>query len=606
LNKEFLLGNEAIARGLLESGVAVAAGYPGTPSSEILAALAPLAGGQEPPSGRSRGFHVEWSVNEKVAMEVAAGAAWAGARSVATMKHVGLNVAADPFMTLSHTGVVGGMIVLVADDPFCHSSQNEQDSRVYAKFAKVPCLDPASPQEAKDMVAYAYELSEKYQTPVVLRPTTRVSHGKAGVTIGPLPEHPLPEGPRPVKFVRNVERYVVLPKNTRVLLKNLNMKQEAIRKELLSSPWNRLQIREGSRLGVIASGVATTYVEEALASIDAPVSYLKVGAYPLDPLLITKLAESVDRVLVVEELTPFVEEQVRMYTDDVMGKMTGEVPHEGEFDVLLVTNVIRRALGMPPVAVAPPPAGVELPMRPPAMCPGCPHRATYYALKSVFKEDAIFASDIGCYTLGTQMGTVDTCLCMGASITIASGLSFAGVENKIVCTIGDSTFLHTGIPGLINAVYNGANITVVILDNRTTAMTGHQQHPGLGERITGEPAPEVSLEQIVKACGVDHLQVVDPLDLETTKAAFRAAYGRDGVNVVIARQPCVITARRMGIKRKQYEVLEDLCEGCRRCVKFGCPAMEFIGEKAMSNDQCAGCGVCADLCQFGAIKARSK
>jgi indolepyruvate ferredoxin oxidoreductase alpha subunit len=593
LSKEFLLGNEAIARGLLEAGVDVATGYPGTPSSEILAALAPHAG--------KMGFHIEWSVNEKVALEVAAGAAWTGARSVVTMKHVGLNVAADPFMTLSHTGVVGGMIVLSADDPFCHSSQNEQDSRMYAKFAKVPCLDPASPQEAKDMIAYAFELSEKYQTPVMFRPTTRVSHGKSGVTIGPLPETK-----RPVKFTKDLERFVVLPRHTRALLKKLNLKQEALRKELMSSPWNRLDLKKGAKLGVIAAGVSSLYVEEALASVDVPVSYLKIGAYPVDPLLITKLADNVDKVLVIEELMPLLEEQVRMYVDDVAGKMTGEVPNEGEFDVLLVSNIIRKALKVPTQAVNEPQTGVDLPARPPAMCPGCPHRATFYALKSVFKEESIFTSDIGCYTLGTQMGGVDTCLCMGASITIASGMSFAGVENKVACTIGDSTFLHTGIPGLINAVYNKANITVVILDNRTTAMTGHQQHPGLGVTITGEPAIEISLEQMVKACGVNHLQVVNPFDLETTKAAFKDAYERDGVNVIISRQPCIITARRMGIKRKQFEIIEDLCEGCRRCVKFGCPAMEFENGKARSNDQCAGCGVCEKLCQFGAIKVRSK
>jgi indolepyruvate ferredoxin oxidoreductase alpha subunit len=451
------------------------------------------------------------------------------------------------------------------------------------------------------MIVYAFELSEKYQTPVLFRPTTRVSHGKSGVVIGPLTE-----AKRTAKFTRDLERFVVLPRHTRALLKKLNMKQEALRKELLSSPWNRLNMKEGAKLGVIASGVSSLYVEEALASLDVPVSCLKIGAYPVDPLLITKLAESVDKVLVIEELMPVLEEQVRMYVDDVAGKMTGEVPNEGEFDVLLVSNIIRKELDLAPLPVKEPQTGLELPMRPPAMCPGCPHRATFYAMKSVFKDEAIFPSDIGCYTLGTQMGGVDTCLCMGASITIASGLSFAGVKNKIACTIGDSTFLHTGIPGLINAVYNKANITVVILDNRTTAMTGHQQHPGLGVTITGEPATEVSLEQMVKACGVDHMQVVNPFDLETTKAAFKDAYERDGVNVIISRQPCIITARRIGIKRKPMEVIEDLCEGCRRCVKFGCPAMEFENGKARTNDQCVGCGVCEKLCQFGAIKVRSK
>lgn len=592
MTKEFLLGNEAIARGLLEAGVDVATGYPGTPSSEILAALAPDA--------EDRKFHIEWSVNEKVALEVAIGASWAGARSVCTMKHVGLNVAADPFMTLSHTGVVGGLVLISADDPFCHSSQNEQDSRMYAKFAKIPCLDPATPQEAKEMIKFGYVFSEAHQIPVMFRPTTRVSHGKSAVEIGELPVR---EGEK--KFTKNVERFVVLPKHTRVLLKKLNAKQDEMKKALASSPWNKLSLKSGATLGVIASGVSSVYVEEALASIDIPVSYLKIGAYPIDADLIRKLADQVDSVLVIEELMPVVEEQVRMYARDVKGKLTGEVPHEGEFDVLTVTNIIRKALKLPEIKTSGQQNGIELPLRPPALCPGCPHRSTFYVMKSVYKEDSIFASDIGCYTLGTQLGAVDTCLCMGASITIASGLSHSGIKNKIACTIGDSTFMHTGIQGLINAVYNQANITVVILDNRTTAMTGHQQNPAMGETITGDPTIELSMEAMVKACGVQHMFTVDPFDMETLKAAFRKTYETPGVNVIIARQPCIITAKRMGIKRKPYEVVKDLCEGCRRCVKFGCPAMEFKDGKAVTNDMCAGCGVCSKLCQFGAIKVRS-
>lgn len=585
-----MLGNDAIARGLLESGINVASGYPGTPSSEILTTLAASAPGR---------FHIEWSVNEKVALEVAAGASWAGARTVCTMKHVGLNVAADPFMTLSHTGVNGGLILISADDPSCYSSQNEQDSRVYAKFSKVPCFDPQSPQEAKDMVAYAYAFSEKYRIPVMLRPTTRISHAKSDIEV----QEPMAREKK-IEFTKNPERFVVLPKHTRVLLKKLNAKQDAMMKELASSPWNRLELKKGAKLGIISSGVASTYVEEALEALDTPVSYLKIGAFPVDSALFRKMADSVERILVIEELSPFVEEQARMYASNVTGKMTGDVPHEGEFDTLLVANIIRKAAGKPLLENRDVKLDFELPARPPALCAGCPHRATFYALKSVFKEDAIFASDIGCYTLGTQMGTVDTCICMGASITIASGLSFSGVKNKIACSIGDSTFLHTGIPGLINAVYNKADITVVILDNRTTGMAGHQPNPATGETILGEPSTEISLEAIVKACGVQSMQVIDPLDMETTKAAFRKAYDTEGVKVVIARQPCVITAKRMGIRRKQYEVLEDVCEGCKRCVKFGCPAMEVRNNKAYIGDACAGCGACTKICQFGAIKAR--
>jgi len=590
-----MLGNDAIARGLLESDIDVATGYPGTPSSEILVSLA-----SHTLSGRKKDkFHIEWSVNEKVALEVAIGASWAGARSVCTMKHVGLNVAADPFMTLSHTGVNGGLILISADDPSCHSSQNEQDSRVYAKFAKIPCLDPQSPQEARDMIIYAYEFSEKFKTPVLFRPTTRISHAKADVAIGeiaPREKHP--------EFAKDMERFVVLPKHTRVLLKKLNAKQEAMVKALGEAPWNRLELKSGARLGVIASGVASAYAEEALEGLGRPVSYLKIGAYPVDPALIKELARNVEQVLVIEELTPFIEEQARMYAPNVLGKMTGDVPQEGEFDTLLVANIIRKAAGEPILKNREVRLDFELPARPPVMCSGCPHRAAFYALKSVFKDEAIFASDIGCYTLGTQLGAVDTCLCMGASITIASGLSLSGIGNKVACTIGDSTFIHTGIPGLINAVYNRANITVVILDNRTTAMTGHQQNPAMGANILDEPASELSLEAMVKACGVESLQVIDPLDLETSKAAFKKAYDTDGVKVIIARQPCVITAKKMGIRRRPLEVIEDACEGCKRCIKFGCPAMEVRNGKAFIGDSCAGCAVCTKICQFGAIKAR--
>ena len=350
--------------------------------------------------------------------------------------------------------------------------------------------------------------------------------------------------------------------------------------------------------------MASIYAEEAMETLGTKVSYLKIGAYPIDPSLIRKLADSVERILVLEELMPVVEEQVRMYASHVMGKMTGEVPHEGEFDPVLVSNIIRKAAGKPTVPASDVQLGIELPQRPPALCPGCPHRATFYALRSVFKDESIFASDIGCYTLGTQLSAVDTCLCMGASITIASGLSFSGIKNKIACTIGDSTFLHTGIQGLMNAVYNKANITVVILDNRTTGMTGHQPNPSTGVNILDEPTTEVSLEAIVKACGVEYLQTIDPLDLETSKAAFKKAYDTEGVKVIVAKQPCIITARRMGIRRKQFEVIEDICEGCKRCVKLGCPAMEVHGGKAVINDMCAGCGLCTKVCQFGAIKTR--
>jgi len=336
-------------------------------------------------------------------------------------------------MTLSHTGVVGGLILISADDPACHSSQNEQDSRVYSKFAKYRASTRSLPRRPKDMVAYAYAFSEKPP-----------DAGAPEAYDEDLPREIRHRSPRARRRERNIEfkkdagRFVVLPMHTRVLLKKLNAKQDAMTKELAESPWNRLEINDGAKLGIIASGVASTYVEEALEALGTPVSYLKIGAYPIDPALITKLAGSVERVLVIEELMPFVEEQARMYADNVLGKMTGDVPHEGEFDTLLVANIIRKAAGKPLLQNRDVRLDFELPARPPAMCAACPHRATFYVMRSVFKEDSIFASDIGCYTLGTQLAAVDTCICMGASITVASGLSFAGVKNKIACTIGDS------------------------------------------------------------------------------------------------------------------------------------------------------------------------
>lgn len=584
--KHFLLGNAAIARGLLESGVRVAAGYPGTPSSEIIEVLANEA--------RKYGIHVEWSVNEKAALEVAIGAAWSGARSAAVMKHVGLNVAADPFLTLAYTGA-RGLILVVCDDPSCHSSQNEQDSRRYAYFAKIPCLDPASPGEAKEMVPYAFDFSEKFDIPAMLRPTTRISHAKSDVEIG---EIVLKE--KQAAFKKAPECRVMLPAHARPLLKELNAKQKAIQTALEKSPWNSLDIKKGAKLGVVASGISSAYAMEAIDRLQAKVSFLKIGTYPLPEKLVRKLVKNVKTILVIEELEPVVEEQIRMLCSGVkiLGKASEHVPKEGELTFDLVRAAIARGAGKRMKIDIP--EQKPLPPRPPVMCAGCPHRATFYAMREVFGRNAVFPSDIGCYTLGVQLGTVDTTLCMGSSTSLSAGIYLAGEKAPIAASIGDSTFLHNGITGLMNAAYNKARFTLVILDNLTTGMTGHQPHPGTGITAMGERTVQVSFESISRACGAGLVEVIDPYDLTNAREALARAREHKGVSVVISRQPCVITARRMGIKRERYEVGEA-CTGCKKCIAFGCPAVEFHEERAYITDACAGCGVCAQICPSNAI-----
>jgi indolepyruvate ferredoxin oxidoreductase alpha subunit len=590
--REYLLGNVAIAKGILEAGAGLVAGYPGTPSSEIIESIVGLKG--ELP------VHVEWSVNEKVALEVAIGSSWAGTRSAATMKHVGLNVAADPFMTLAYLGVGAGIVIISADDPFCHSSQNEQDSRRFAQFASVPCLDPADPQEAKDMARYGFELSERFNIPVMLRPTTRVSHARADVEVGKFMP---PEGE--AGFIKNPARRVALPVHARPLHTELIEKQPAIEKALAALPWNRLAIRGNH--GVIASGIAGLYAEEAIADLDLDLSILRVGTFPAPSVMIEELLKHVSKVLVVEELEPVLEEQVERIAlktrpeVEILGK-EGYISREGELDFLQVRNAIARMEGLHGKAARKVEAADKiLPPRPPALCPGCSHRATYYAMRKAFGRGAIYPSDIGCYTMAVNMGTVDTCLCMGASITLASGIRFGGEMGPICCSLGDSTFLHGGLTGLLNAAYNKARITVTVLDNSTTAMTGHQPHPATGFTATGEPTVGVSLEAVAKALGAGLVETIDPYDLDGAIEGFKRAKEFPGLSVIIARQACVIKARRGGTGRKAFAVGEG-CEGCRLCVDFGCPAIEFEGEKARINALCTGCGVCAKICPSSCIE----
>lgn len=540
-------------------------------------------------------------VNEKVALEVAIGASWTGMRAAAVMKHVGLNVAADPFMTLAYTGVRGGLVVSVSDDPFCHSSQNEQDSRRYAQFACIPCLDPADPQEARDMTIYAFELSEELELPVLLRPTTRVSHARADVDIGrPKESRATPE------FLKNPARWVALPAHARPRHSVLLEKQDAIKAALENSPWNQLVLR--GELGVIASGISGLYAEEAIKQLDADISILRIGTFPPPDGLCSEFIRHLSKVVVIEELEPVLEEYVeraaREHNPDleILGKKTGHIPREGELDSRIARNAIADMAALPLVESPSLREAAEiLPPRPPALCPGCGHRAAYYAMREAFGKDAIFPSDIGCYTLAVDMGTIDTCLCMGASITLASGIRFSGEEGDICCSIGDSTFLHAGLPGLLNAAYNKAKITVTILDNSTTAMTGHQPHPGTGVTASGDKTKAVSLTSLAKALGADFVETVDPYDLNATIETFKRARDSQGLSVVIAKQACVINARRAGIKRKPFMVNEN-CTGCRECVEFGCPAIEFEEDSARINSLCTGCGVCAQICPNDAIE----
>ena len=593
--REYLLGNVAIAKGILEAGAGVVSGYPGTPSSEIVDYLAPLA--------KELGIHVEWSVNEKVAMEVAIGASWTGARSAVTMKHVGLNVAADPFMTLAYLGVGGGFVACVADDPYCHSSQNEQDSRRYAQFARVPCLDPADPQEARDMTLRAFDLSEEFGVPVMLRPTTRVSHARADVEVGPPGERRAE-----LSFDKDPVRRVALPAHARPLHVELLDKQPGIEAALAGEAWNRAQMR--SEVGVIASGIAGLYAEEAIAGMEADLSLLRIGTYPLPRKVVGDFLEKVDRVLVVEEMDPVVEEFVEMVAKErnpdvqILGKRSGDVPSVGELNPLTVGNAIAGMVGLQrreAPALAPEALSI-LPPRPPALCPGCGHRAAYHAMIKAFGKDAIFPNDIGCYTMGVGMGTVDTCLCMGASITVGAGIRFGGEERPICAVLGDSTFLHSGLPGLLNAAYNGARMTVAILDNSITAMTGHQPHPGSGATAAGDPSPPLSLEEICRSLGAGFVETADPYDLEATISTFERARDHPGLSVVVARRPCVISAIRAGVRRPRLAVDTEKCGGCQVCVRFGCPAIEFDGKVARINALCTGCGVCAAICPAGAVE----
>ncbi len=579
--KEILSGNEAIARGAYEAGVRVASAYPGTPSTEILENII-----------QYKEIDASWAPNEKVALEVGIGASFGGGRALVTMKHVGVNVAADPLFTLSYTGVRGGLVLVTADDPEMHSSQNEQDNRNYAKFAKVPMLEPADSQECKDFTRLAFELSEQFDTPVMLRTTTRTSHGKSVVTLA----EPVTGLPAP-RLERNAAKLVMLPANARrrhPFVEERTIKMGEFGNDLAV---NRLELRD-TTTGVITAGISYQYVREVLPEA----SVLKLGmVWPLPQKLIREFAGKVQKLYVVEELDPFIEEQVRAMGIAVIGKEI--IPICGE----LTPGILRRAFNRPEPAVT---TVEKLPGRPPNMCAGCPHRGIFYTLNQL---KAYVTGDIGCYTLGffPPLNAMDTCVCMGASIGNATGITkvlSAEERQKVVAVIGDSTFLHSGITGLLDMVYNKAPATLIILDNRITAMTGRQENPASGFTLMGEETFQVDLPQLVKTLGVRHVQIVDPYDLAESKRILQEEMARPEPSVVITQRPCVLI-KRAGVfeSGEPLEVKIELCSGCKACMKLGCPAIVWQageggkGKATIDPLLCTGCNVCEQVCKLSAI-----
>ncbi len=517
MNKELLSGDEAIGRGAIEAGISLATSYPGTPATEILEYIAHNFTGD-----------AEWAVNEKVAFETAIGASYAGKRAICSMKHVGLNVAADPLMTAAYLGIKGGLVLAVADDPGAYSSQNEQDSRFYAKFAKVPCFEPSSSQEAKDMTIMAFDLSETMRLPVMLRTVTRISHAFSPVEIGSVRKQ------NSLLLQKDPGNMIAVPSNVLRCHRNLIGKQERLIKWGEDSGLNKL-FKNGQKKGIITCGIGYAYAKE----YGPDYAILKISYYPFPETLIEEFVKGLEEVWVLEEGEPSVEDIARKYFSRVKGKISGEIKRVGELGPDVLAEYVP-GWGIPQSTLKP---SKPLPSRPPVLCPGCPHSKLYVALKTV--QPTFTAGDIGCYTLGANppYEIVDTCLCMGAGISKAAGISKQGVK-RVAAVIGDSTFIHSGIPALISAVYNKANILVLILDNSSVAMTGHQPTPLTGVTAKGEEGGKTFLEELCKSCGVNSVEVIDPYDVEKTEAVIREKIDAEGVNVVISRRPCVFVIKR--------------------------------------------------------------
>ena len=581
--RQLMSGNEAIARGAYEAGVTFASGYPGTPSTEILENIVQY----------KEHIYCEWSPNEKVAFEAAAAAAWAGARAIVTMKHVGLNVAADPLMTLSYIGVEGGFVVCVADDPGMHSSQNEQDSRHYARFAKVPLLEPSDSSEAKEFLIRAMEISEKYKTPVILRTNTRVSHSYGIVEIAERKKNP-----KKIAFEKNPPRFVTVPLYARQMRNKMEQRSKELFEEANKNELNKIEWRDKS-LGIITGSISYQYAREVWP--DA--SVLKLGfSYPFPDKLIKEFAAGVKKVLVVEELDDIIEEHTRSLGINCIGREF--IPGIGELSISTLQKSRAKMEGRQIPAEKPLKYAEQLPARPPVLCPGCPHRGVFFALA---KHDVIVMGDIGCYSLGTfkPLSRLDSILCMGAGISMAHGLDKAGEKKKVVGIVGDSTFFHSGITGLLDIAYNKGKSTIIVVDNRTTAMTGHQDHPGTGRTLMGEKTKAISIEAIGKACGIERVVTIDPYDTEKTQKVIDEELNADEPSLIVSYAPCPLKERkRVGEIRW---INEELCKNCKMCLKLGCPAIDGSGEKPVINKlMCSGCGLCEQICPFDAISPVEK
>ncbi|HEY93775.1 MAG TPA: indolepyruvate ferredoxin oxidoreductase subunit alpha [Dehalococcoidia bacterium] len=601
--KQLLSGNEAIALGAYHAGVRVGAAYPGTPSTEIMESLAQFSE-----------IYTEWSTNEKVAMEVALGASYAGVRAMASMKHVGLNVASDPFMAAATTGVDGGLVIVECDDPGEHSSQGEQDNRHYARMAKVPMLEPTDSQEAYELMDWAFRISEEFDTPVLVRSTTRLSHCKTVVNVD---RERLSELKKP-QFKASPAKYVMVPSNARVRRSAMEERILKLREYVNDFPLNEI-IMNDTKIGIISSGVGYQYAREVFK--DA--SHLKlVTVYPFPDRLIREFSEKVERILVIEELDPFIEEEVQRLGIPVTGKEF--IPIIGELNPEIIENRAIEAGLLPEKTTTnphPKAPAASLPPRPPLLCAGCPHMAAEYSFRKLGlaerddtgdqneekfdKNRIIVTGDIGCYTLGVYapLFALDTTACMGASIGQALGLEKAGVKDKIIAVIGDSTFFHSGITALIDVIYNQGTTTVIIMDNGTTAMTGHQGHPGTGISATQRQVTQVDLESLVRGIGIDDVSVVGAFDLKEINSAVKNSVQSEKPSVVIVRGACPTHIR---IKSTPYQVDTEKCTGCHMCLRLGCPAMRITGDTvAIDTESCTGCSVCAQICPVKCIQVVS-